>query len=399
MQSAIGGLPAPFWYLWLGTLVNRLGGFVLPFLMVYLTEVQMLSVEVAGAVISSYGLGSILSSPLGGFLCDRVGRKATLLASLCLGAGAMVCLGLARNPEEIVLATVGLGLVTDMFRPAANAMLSDVVPPEHRLRAFGLLYWAINLGAAVAPVIAGTLARRGYFLLFLADAATTLVCAGLIALRIPETRPRTDGAGEPAKVSGLLVPFRDGVFRAFFLLTLVVAVVFFQFIASLPADLRAHGVSEQQYGLVIGLNGVLIILIQPFATAWMGRIRRSSALAAAALLVGLGFGLNGLVSTAPWYATAVAVWTFGEILLAPVNASVVADLAPAHMRGRYQGAFALAWSFAHLLAPLLGALVLGRLGGSWLWGGCAVAGALAAVGHLAIGPARRRRMAELGSRD
>src|SRR4051812_50204881 len=53
------GLPPPFWVLFTGTLVNRVGGFVLVFLAIYLTEVRGLSAAQAGTVISAYGLGGV----------------------------------------------------------------------------------------------------------------------------------------------------------------------------------------------------------------------------------------------------------------------------------------------------------------------------------------------------
>jgi hypothetical protein len=47
-----GGLPRPFWVLFGSTLVNRVGGFVVVFLAIYLTAVRGLNAAQAGAVIS-----------------------------------------------------------------------------------------------------------------------------------------------------------------------------------------------------------------------------------------------------------------------------------------------------------------------------------------------------------
>ena len=68
-------------------------------------------------------------------------------------------------------------------------MMTDIVPPEDRVRAFSLNYWAINLGFAIAPVLGGLLASSGYLTLFLVDAGTTLVFAVLVFLKVPESRP------------------------------------------------------------------------------------------------------------------------------------------------------------------------------------------------------------------
>ena len=98
------------------------------------------------------------------------------------------------------------------------------------------------------------------------------------------------------------------------------------------------------------------------------------------------------MSTPAGYALAISVWTLGEIAFIPAAQALVADLAPASLRGRYQGVNGMAWGLASTLGPALGGGVLGRLGGAWLWGGCATACALAAAGHALSGPGREREV-------
>ncbi len=93
------------------------------------------------------------------------------------------------------------------------------------------------------------------------------------------------------------------------------------------------------------------------------------------------------------------MWTIGEILNAPAGNAVTADLSPAALRGRYQGIFTLAWATAGFVAPALGGAVLEHFGRGALWGGCLVVGLVAAGGHLAIAPARARRLAVLREAD
>ena len=80
-----GGLPAAYWRIWTGSLVNRSGSFVAPFLALYLTTVRGLSVAQTGVVLACYGAGSMAARPVGGVLADRVGRRATLVGTLACG--------------------------------------------------------------------------------------------------------------------------------------------------------------------------------------------------------------------------------------------------------------------------------------------------------------------------
>lgn len=400
LRLLVTGLPPTFWFVWTGTLVNRLGGFVFPFLALYLTEVRKMPVAEAAQIVALYGAGSFGAAIVGGGLADRIGRRLTMLIALFGGSAAMLALGLAERPAAIALWTFVLALVQDMYRPAVNAMIADVVPPQDRARAFGWQYWAINFGFSIAPVLAGVMAARNYFWLFAGDAATTFACAVLILLKVPETRPEraaTPSPGQPpAKPGGdVLVPFTDGVFVSFVVLTFLVSLLFFQAHLGLPIDMKAHGLSAATYGAVIAINGVMIVLLQPFASRVTGGRRRSVVMAVSTLLIGAGFGMFGLWTTLGAYAAGVAVFTVGEILQAGVAPTIVSDLAPVRLRGTYQGVYHMAWGLASFTGPSVAGLVLQSRGAPALWFGCFAVGVVGAAGHVLIAGGRRKRLLEL----
>jgi MFS family permease len=185
----------------------------------------------------------------------------------------------------------------------------------------------------------------------------------------------------------------DGPFLTLLVLHLLFLVVFTQFLAAAPVDMASHGLGPAEFGRVLAVNGFLIALLQPFTARLVGRRDPARALAVGAVLVGLGYGGYGLATT-PWqYAGASAVWTLGEMLTFPTATAVVAGLSPADLRGRYQGLLSLTFGLAMILSPALGSLVLSRLGPGVLWSGCLAVALLVAAGHLAAGPARRRRLA------
>jgi MFS family permease len=376
------GLPRTFWYLWTGALINRLGGFVYTFLALYLTQARHFSIAQAGLMVSLYGAGSVASGPVGGFLADQLGRRVTMLGGYVLGAAAMLQLGFARSHWHIAVATLLLGFLNDLYRPAMQATVADLVPSEKRTRAYGYIYWAVNLGFAGAAVLAGFLAAANFMLLFLGDAATTLACGVIIFLRVPETHPERHVEKVARARPNPFVPFRHGTFMAFVVAQFLCSLVFAQSNSTLPIDMRANGVSPRMYGTLIALNGIGIVLLQPSAIALVQRFRRTHVLAVGALLTGLGFGLNALGHTAGWYAFTIAVWTFGELAFSPVTPTVVADLAPTQLRGTYQGVVQMMWGLSACLAPALGGPVLGRFGSQVLWASCFVLCLASAVLHL-----------------
>ena len=179
-------LPPAFWFLWLGTLVNFVwGGSAVPFLMLYLTQRLAIAPATAALMVSVLGAGSfVLGSLTGGELADRFGRRPTMLLSFFVSPIAMITLGLVHEAWLLVAAMFALGFFMDLYRPAVNAAVIDMVPPGLRTRAFGYIYWAINLGAALAPIAAGVMANYDYFLLFLGDALTTALFGVIVVLRL-----------------------------------------------------------------------------------------------------------------------------------------------------------------------------------------------------------------------
>ena len=398
LGPTLSGLPATFWWLWAGTLVNRAGAFVLPFLAFYLTDQLDLTPSFVGLVLGGFGLGSVVASLVGGVLADRLGRRPVLLGSQLGTAATLVALGVTTSQAGVLALVAVLGLTSNSSRPAYSAMMTDIVAPEDRVRAFSLNYWAINLGFAVAPALGGLLAQAGYLTLFLADASTTLVFAVLVFLRVPESKPEVVVA-EGERPGSMLDVLRDRVFMVVVGLTFLFALVFMQHLSALPVQMGDDGLSASQYGTVIALNGLLIVFVTVPLTRWLQAYDTAKVLAVSSTFVALGFGATAWASSVPAYAATVAVWTVGEVIGAATGPTVVAGLSPAALRGRYQGLFGFSFAAAAMCAPLLGGTVYQHLGGTVLWVGCFAVSMLNAVGHLFAGPARARRFAAIAAAE
>jgi MFS family permease len=386
LGSITEGLPRTYWLLWVGTLINRLGGFVVPFLTLYLTQERGLPVSQAALLVSLFGAGSFTAALVGGELTDRLGRRPVMLLSFLLAPVTMIALGLVQ-PLKLLAPLVYLhGFLTDLHRPAVRAMIADLVPSEQRPRAFGYLYWAINLGFAVAPILAGLMARFDYLLLFVGDAITTFVYGLIVYFGVRETRPQEAQTAAKTSLHQRLAQVRSAPLMLLFTgLALGAGLIYMQAHVILPVDMAAHGIGPEQYGLALAVNGVLIVIVSLPVSNLAVRWRRFPAMAASALFLAFGFGLTGLADTFLLFGLSVAVWTIGEIIGAALSPAIVADLSPIELRGLFQGVYVSAWGLSGFLGPLLGGWIYQNLGPQALWFGCFGLGLLVAAGYLALG--------------
>ncbi|MFG2111096.1 MDR family MFS transporter [Streptomyces sp. NPDC048718] len=389
-RATVSGFPGGFWWLWLSTLVNRTGAFVLTFLSLYLTQELGHSAWFAGLVVALHGLGGVVGSPLGGSLTDRWGRRPTMVAMHLAAAGCAALLAFVTSAWGVALVVLLMGVAMQAVRPAINAAIADLVPAAEVRRAYALNYWALNLGFAIAAIGGGAAALLGYHTLFLIDAAATVLCALIVFLRLPETRPEAattpstgKGSGKPRAESevGIGTVLRDAPFRTLVTLNLLVCLVFTAPWIGLPLTMTAKGLDPSAYGVVIAVNGVVIVAFQLLVNRITDKRSPVMLLTVSSLLFAAGTGATALAGNSVAFAATVVVWTIGEMVHVPTNAAATARLAPEHARGRYQGVMGMSWSVAGFVAPVLAGWIVDGPGPVILWIACALIGAVAAVGY------------------
>jgi len=324
---------------------------------------------------SIYGFGGVLASIIGGELTDRIGRSRTITISMFASAAVMIALSQVNLLPIILVLTALAGLTSEAYRPASSALLADLVPAGQRVTAFAALRFVLNAAFALGAATAGLLAQRSFFLLFLADAATSVVF-GLLALAaiydVHHARGATGGRG----LGGYRSVITDRVFVMFLIGMLLVAFVYLQSYSTFSLQVRALGFSTSVYGGLIALNGLLIVLLELPLTSWTQHRAPRPVIAAGFLLVGIGFSLLAVAHVLPLLILAVFIWTVGEMLNSPMAGAYVADRAPMHLRGRYQGAWGLTWGVGLIFGPVVGAaLFTWNPSGFWL-----ICGLLASMG-------------------
>ncbi|GII77706.1 MFS transporter [Sphaerisporangium rufum] len=392
MLSTFSGLPRAAWVIFAGTVVNRLGYVVTPFLVFYLAS-RGISTEQTPYVLGALGAGNLVGPVVGGLLADRVGRRPTMLAGLAGTAVAQGLLFVAPGVLTLALAAAFLSTAGSLVGPAAGALLTDAVPADRRRAAFALFHWAVNIGTAAAGILGGYLAGHGYWLLFALDAVTALAFAAIAATLLPAGRGPAARPDGPAGGSGYRVVLADPLMRALLPLFGVALIIYSFTEVCLPLAIRDDGLPPATYGLMATLNAVLVVVLQPIATQLLARRPQIPVYVAASVLISAGVALTGVADGAWAYAGTVVLWSAGEAMVGGLQGAMIAGLAPADARGRYQGAFQWTWGIARFLALGAGTALYATAGPAVVWWFSAIAGTAAALGVAALGPAIARRTA------
>jgi MFS family permease len=383
-REAFSGLPRSIWLLAAGTLVNRSGTMVLPFMSLYLTAKLGFSAVEAGRILGLYGIGAIAGAYLGGWLSDRIGAVRVQTLSL-LGAGAgFLVLGALTGRAAISTAVLLLSIVAECFRPALFTAIAQHSPLEVRTRSFALIRLAVNLGMSVGPAVGGILAVHHYHWLFVADALTCWAAAAMLWATLGR-----HATARPAARTSLSLPtgspWRDRPYLAFLLLAVVLGTVFFQLLSTIPLYLReSYGLPESKIGVLLALNAVIIVGFEMVLLRSIEHLDHLRVVGLGCFLVCAGFGLMPFGRGVAYAAFTIVVWTLGEMLTLPLANAVASHRADSGQAGRYLGAYSLAFSVAFVLAPLIGTGIYQRLGPDVLWHAVTGVGVLLWLGFAAL---------------
>jgi MFS family permease len=333
----------------------------MPFLSLYLYQDRGLSMTLVGIILLAGGLCSAISQALGGALSDRFGRRPILLVtasvSIFLYSGLAVLIGISAPVWAITIAYIAARSALTTTRPVISAMVADFTSKERLTEAYGILRIGANIGWAAGPAIGGYLATfLPYGWLFGIPALTCGIVSLIIFFFVRESSHAV------SKRIGLrsMFPTADGrAFLVFVAVSLLLFIVMGQMASTLSIfAVDRVGFSTAQYGLILTLNGLIVIFFQYPMTLALRRLAKFRALILGSLLYGVGYLSLGWITQFGWALGAMAVITTGEIINSPVALSVIGELSPQDQRGRYMGIFGVSETIGMAMGPLLGGILL-----------------------------------------
>ena len=400
--------PRQFWILVVGTFVyTGAAALGFPFEGVYMSQTLHISLAWIGVV---FGLVTLLVMPfqmLGGTLTDRFGRKSMMVVAAT--SATIWFLGFAAShlawQVAILVAMEGM-FGWPLFQTAANAMTADLIPERDRAEAFSILRTAMNVGVVGGPPIGGLALTLGasFRELFVAAAIGCIGFLVLVLVSIRETRPESarhpaehrDAAGR----SGWGIVLSDRRFLLFCAVAVLPVFCFGLFGAMYSIFItRFLHVPTSTWSLLLALNALVVALLGYPLMRATRRADRMVLLAISSVFVAVGIGGTAFAHPGWQLYALVVVLSLGEVLLGPVAASVVSDLAPEAIRGRYNGAWTVVWNGGASLGPLFGGWAMAAIGGRQTFGVVFFVGLLGAGLFLLLRGKVERVAVAAGSAD
>ncbi|OAD44653.1 MFS transporter [Polaribacter atrinae] len=362
------GLSSEVWWLSLITFINRSGTMVIPFLSLYLTKSLHFSLTDVGWIMSFFGLGSVVGTWIGGKLTDKIGYYKVMLVSL-FGTGILfVFLQYAATFNQFCLGIFTVMLVADAFRPAMFVALSAYSKPENKTRSVTLIRLAINLGFSAGPAIGGLIITGiGYAGLFWMDGIT---CALAAFLLLKVLHPKKAKVQDEIKVENPISVYKDKAFWVFFIAMFIFGFVFMQYFSTIPlyySDKRF--LSEFEIGLLMGLSGLFIFLLEMPLIKWLEDLKKSKVklIALGLFLVGFSFIILNLTGWVGVLIIGILLMSIGEMIAFPFSNAFAIDRAEKGNKGEYMALYSIAFSLSHIFSHNVGMQLVAKFGFDTTW--------------------------------
>ncbi|OSY87342.1 major facilitator transporter [Tenacibaculum holothuriorum] len=362
------GLSKEVWWLSLITLINRAGTMVIPFLSLYLTKSLDFTLKDVGWIMTCFGLGSVVGSWLGGKLTDKIGFYKVMKISLFLTGVLFIALQFVTTFVGFCLGIFLVMLVADTFRPAMFVALSAYSKPENKTRSVTLIRLAINLGFSAGPAVGGLIITSlGYSGLFWVDGVTCILATILLVIVLNPKKAKTL---DEVKNENPISIFSDKAFWVFFISMFIFGFVFLQYFSTMPLYYKdAHHLSELEIGLIMGMNGFLIFLLEMPLIKWLeeSKYSKERLMFVGLLLTGISFLVLNLTGWVGVLIVGMLFMTIGEMIAFPFSNAFVMERAKRGNQGEYMAYYSIAFSAAHIFGHNSGMQMVDILGFDNTW--------------------------------
>ncbi|MCB0454825.1 MAG: MFS transporter [Aequorivita sp.] len=365
------GLSREIWLLSLVTFINRAGAMVIPFLSLYLINVEGFTLPQVGWIMSCFGLGSLAGTFIGGKLTDTIGFYKVILGSLFLGGIGFILLQFINTFYGFCIGIFILTMMADAGRPAIFVAADTYSKPGNTTRSITLIRLAINLGFSIGPLVGGLIiAHINYTSLFWIDGLTCMLASLGVFLLLKPKKQKDTNVEKTILIKEGVPPYLNKLFILFFIIMVANSLAFVQYFSVMPVYYeKAHFLSEDIIGWLLFINGATIVIFEMPLIGWLDRKKISKTMATfwGIFFLGLSFLVLNFTSWNGILVIAMFLMTLGEMIGFPFSNALALEMAPKGRKGSYMAFYSMSFSFAHLIGHNGGMNMVNRFGYFSTW--------------------------------
>jgi len=364
------GLSREIWLLSLVTFINRAGAMVIPFLSLYLVNEKDFTLPQVGWIMTAFGVGSLFGTWVGGKLTDSIGFYKVIVLSLFFGGLGFIALQFLDSFYELCFGIFALIFVADAYRPAIFVACDAYSDPKKITRSITLIRLAINLGFSIGPVIGGIIITSiSYTSLFWIDGITCVLASALLFI-VLKPKKKKETLEKQIIVKEGLSPYRNSLFILLIIIMVLSSVMFVQYFSVIPLYYeKEHFLSEDLIGLLLFLNGVIIVIFEMPLVGWMERINVSKTMATfwGMVFLALSFLVLNFSSWGGVLVIGMLLMTLGEMIGSPFSNALALQMAPKGRKGSYMGLYSMSFSVSHIFGHNGGMNMVNSFGFDTTW--------------------------------
>ncbi len=364
--------------------INCVGtGLTLSLYVVYLHNVHGFSTTFSTLLLASAALAGLVTSPLWGSATDHFGPVKVILVSLVTNAVALLYWAYIHSETSAIIGAVLLAIFGNAGWGPSSTLLVRLVAPEHRQRAYGFNFMMVNLGIGFGGLISASVVNLheplSFRRLYLGNVVVTLLAGFFFATlwKYGHLRDKHQDGDDATTSEGWRVVFHD---RRLVLYVSASLVLLLGGYGALDSGFSLFVVNNLHMsvhiiGVVLFVNTSTIVIAQLLVVNIVEKRSRTRVLALVSALwsvfwIALAISLH-LSRTVAVVAIcgAMVVFAIGETMLSPVGQALVNEIAPEHLRGRYNAAQGLTWGVSGSIAPAITAIFFDNQLGDW-WPVC-----------------------------
>lgn len=363
-------LPNIIYTLLIATFLERFSFFlIIPFLSIYLSKNFHFSGFQIGIIISMFAITSLFMSFFAAPFIDKINKSMIIYIGLFLATLSFAVFPLINHFPGFILFSIINSIGNSLLSPTYKTMIAKIVDQTHKHLVFNIRYFIINISAVLAPLLSTQIQHLGVGVICNIIVIAYFINTAIFTYAFLKERNNFKTSTMTQKSTFIVLILIALKNRAFLLLIIgqILFVFGYNVMTSILPQFFAIDNSQVEasklFALLLSVNGITVLTCQYFVFKFSQITSIKTAIIAGSTLMPIGLFFMGTLSNFVFQATAMILFTLGEMLVFTMIDIRIDEISEKDYKGSYYSLAGLQ-KIGALLAPLIGGVLLDKINNS-----------------------------------